>query len=321
MYKIISRENVLTLPAPFRNCHASTLEVLPNGDIVTAWFGGTEEGAADVAIWSARRSQGVWSDPVKVADQAGIPHWNPVLFYDDRNVLWLFYKVGDRIPFWITKTKRSFDQGLSWTDGEELVKGDVGGRGPVKNKLIRLSNGRLLAPASLEDGRWRVFADISDDGGKTWVPSFVDSDQSRFQGEGMIQPTAWESQPGIVHMLIRSSEGVLYRCDSDDSGDTWSNAYPTTIPNNNSGVDLVKTKEGMLALAHNPVGKNWGPRTPLVVSLSSDNGETWGNTIVLEDQPGEFSYPALVEDKGLIYALYTWNRTNLVLQILAPCQG
>ena len=83
--------------------------------------------------------------------------------------------------------------------------------------------------------------DRSDDDGKTWNKSqeveisqleyksgerTVGKDDSSipvseqsFYGRGVIQPTLWESIPDQVHMLLRSTEGMIYRSDSKDGGD------------------------------------------------------------------------------------------------------
>ena len=53
---------------------------------------------------------------------------------------------------------------------------------------------------------WRAFVDISHDQGVTWKKSAeLTPDEA---GWGVIQPTLWESQPGHVHMLLRSSRGA-----------------------------------------------------------------------------------------------------------------
>ena len=89
-------------------------------------------------------------------------------------------------------------------------------------------------------------------------------------------------------------------------------AYPTPLPNNNSGLDCVLTESGVLVLVCNPVGENWGPRTPLTVFLSADNGKTFQKALDLEDGEGEFSYPAVIARGDRVYVTYTWNRKNIV---------
>ncbi len=320
---------------PFASCHASTVLVFADGDILAAWFGGSQEGAEDVAIWLSRRSGGRWQAPRLVADAPGVPHWNPVLFQADDGTVHLFYKVGHPIPRWQTMVTKSNDGGRTWSQPQELVAGDVGGRGPVKNKPIAAADGAWLAPASVEGERWDAFVDISRDGGQTWTKSatvplrrqgLAESGDGTaaepnelVRGKGVIQPTLWESAPGVVHMLLRSTEAQIYRSDSCDGGLTWCTAYPTALPNNNSGIDLVRMDSGALVLAYNPVPANWGPRSPLVLAVSTDNGQTWRKETVLEEEPGEFSYPAIVAKGDQVYLTYTWNRERIVFCQLSQC--
>jgi len=67
-------------------------------------------------------------------------------------------------------------------------------------------------------------------------------------------------------------------------------------------------------LACNPVTGNWGKRTPLVLLVSADNGETWRQEAVLEDEDGEFSYPAIIPalDGTGLHVVHTWNRKAIV---------
>jgi len=312
-YSLTEKEYIFSDRRPFASCHASTLDVLPDGSILAAWFGGTKEGMGDVAIWSSKRVNGKWSEPQKIADREGMPHWNPVLFRTNEGKLRLYYKVGHTIPHWHTLTCTSTDDGASWSEPVPLVQNDTGGRGPVRNKPIYLRNGMLLAPASLETlQQWDAFVDMSCDNGGSWKASgLVPIDHESFPGKGIIQPTLWESDEG-VHMLLRTTAGAIYRSDSTDQGETWSPAYATPLPNNNSGIDLARMQSGTLALVYNPVGEDRGARTPLVVRLSHDNGNTWGDEFVLEDEPGEFSYPAIVTQGDHLYITYTWNRVKIV---------
>src|SRR5690242_19191624 len=71
--------------APFTSCHASTIVELQDGNLLAAWFGGSGEGNADVAIWGSRKAQGKWSKPFELARERGIAAYNPVLFFSKEN--------------------------------------------------------------------------------------------------------------------------------------------------------------------------------------------------------------------------------------------
>lgn len=299
---------------PFPQCHASTLVRLQTGEFLVASFGGTEEKDDDVGIWVSKGDGKEWSQAIEVAKIRSDPHWNPVLFQAPSGKVFLYFKVGKTIPKWETWVITSADNGETWSDAYELVAGDQGGRGPVRNKPIILSNGTWLAGASHEEGQWDVFVDWSEDEGLTWQQSeYMEVDRSELTGEGIIQPTLWESAPGKVHMLIRSSAGAIYRSDSDDYGKTWTPAYRTSLPNPNSGIDLVKLEDGTLALLYNPDGKNWGSRGTLLLAFSYDNGETWPQEVEIEkdDEDSEFSYPAIIHWDNRIALTYTWQRNDI----------
>ncbi|MEQ9065466.1 MAG: exo-alpha-sialidase, partial [Gimesia chilikensis] len=49
-------------------------------------------------------------------------------------------------------------------------------------------------------------------------------------------------------------------------------------------------------------------RSPLHVAVSED-GKHWSTALVLEDQKGEYSYPAVIQtDDGKVHITYTWKR-------------
>lgn len=312
-------------PLPTPNCHASTVLPLPDGTVICAWFGGTKEGKTDVDIWYSRRNENGWSKPSSVCYNKHIPHWNPVLFLRENGEIMLFFKVGKKIPSWRTFVSISTDGGKTFGKPRELVEGDrSGGRGPVKNKCLRLSDGRVLAPASTENHGWNCFVDTSFDDGISWTkgkkiqtertaPILNSLNSYTSNLIPMIQPTLWESENGKVHMLTRTPVGKAYRSDSDDYGQTWCQAYPTVLPNNNSGLDVVKTPDGNLYLISNPVSENWGERSPLTIQKSCDNGVSWETLITLEEEKldSEFSYPAMVYMNGSLYISYTYERLNV----------
>lgn len=299
---------------PFPQCHASTIIHLAGGGFIAAWFGGTEEKDDDVGIWMTKGQYGQWEKPYEVAKIREEPHWNPVLFQSPEGKIFLFFKVGKEISHWETWVKTSEDEGKTWSEAYELVPGDRGGRGPVRNKPIVLSDGSWIAGASNENGPWNVFFDRSEDSGRTWQATpYVKIDHNAIAGKGVIQPTLWESAPGEVHALLRSSAGVICRTDSKDYGKTWSPVYKTALPNPNSAIDLARLPDGTLVLAYNPDDKNWGSRGTLSLAISEDNGQTWPRRVELENagKEDEFSYPAIISFGDTVAVTYTWERKKI----------
>lgn len=321
---------------PFAQCHASTIVAGVDQSLLAAWFGGTRESHSDVAIWAANRSSASttskspadpaapWNEPRQIAKINNEPHWNPVLFAlsEDGQNLVLHFKVGERIRHWTTWSQRSHDGGVTWSEPAPLVPNDRGGRGAVRNKPIRLHSGDWLAGASLERWRrWDAFFDRSPDGLDGWEATpLVKTDGRRLKGKGLIQPTLWESKPGYVHALFRSTDGRVHRSDSEDDGRSWSRTRAIEVPNNNSSLDLARLPDGTLALACNPVQGNWAARTPLSILFSRDNGKTFPKRIDIETAPGEFSYPALIAIGEELALTYTWNRRRIAYRRVSKNQ-
>ncbi len=298
------------------SCHASTVLPLDDGRVMVAWFAGEHESNDNVRIWFSVKENGVWSTPVQIFSDENIPHWNPVLDMKNDGNIRLYYKKGKKIPFWKTWFVDSSDSGKTWTMPKILVENDEsGGRGPVKNKCLRTSSGILLAPASTEQKKqWRCFIDVSEDDGDTWNKSnYIVRPRKDFGLVKMIQPTLWEDNNGVIHALMRSDKGRIYRSCSTDSGYKWSKAERTELPNNNSGIDCVRVPDGRIFLVYNPVEENWGERSPLELAVSEDNGNTFKCVAVLENQKdGEFSYPAITYHNNKLYITYTFNREKIM---------
>lgn len=295
----------------FPSSHASTIVKMNDGRLMSAYFAGKGEGYDDVRIWFNIYENGVWSTPTRVPSEDTVAHWNPVLInYGD--YIRLYYKVGEEIPYWVTKYTDTYDGGQTWTEAQELVPGDTsGGRGPVRNKTIVLNDGTIIAGSSTEQGQWRAFFDLSTDGGKTWTKTdYIVAKGVNGKEIGMIQPTIWQDKNGDVHAMFRTDAGWIYRSDSTDNGRTWCEAYSTGLMNNFSGIDCVMTDDGLLWLVHTPCGMR--VRNQLILSVSRDNGETWEDVMTLEKNMlnvyAEYSYPAIIADGNKLYITYTYNR-------------
>lgn len=316
MIKSAVKEYIFGLDRVTKSCHASTVLPLDDGSVIAAWFGGTAEKDNDVEIFVAVRSaDGKWSEPAAVTEKDDIAHWNPVLYERADGRIILYYKYGREIPDWITKYIELDRSGRPLTAPAVLVPGDTsGGRGPVKNKCLKLKNGTLLAPASTEQKhRWIPFIDRSFDDGITWERC-ENMERPKYKGRfvGLIQPTLWEDAEGGVHAFMRSDAGAIYRSDSADGGATWSKPARTRLPNNNSGIDLTSDGKGNVWLVYNPVGENWGVRHPLSLAVSTDNGRHFSEILVPEPGCGEFSYPAIAFRNNTLFITYTHRRKQIV---------
>ena len=95
MIKSIKKEFIFEKDSVTPACHASTVLPLADGRVIAAWFGGKHEKSADVEVYiSIRNTDGVWSKPVIVSENDGVPHWNPMLYMRENGEIILYYKYG-----------------------------------------------------------------------------------------------------------------------------------------------------------------------------------------------------------------------------------
>lgn len=296
--------------APFPSCHASTIEETASG-LIAAWFGGMDEGEPDVGIWTSRHENGKWTAPVEVANGIqpdGKRHacWNPVLFQPKQGPLMLFYKVGPTPSRWWGMLMTSADRGKTWSKPIKLPDEILG---PIRSKPVQLADGTILCGSSSEHAGWKIHFERTPDLGKTWSRTKANSDPKEFAA---IQPTI------LVHKnqfqaLCRSRQGRITEVWSSDNGHTWSPMKATSLPNPSAGVDGVTLKDGrhLLVYNHTPRG-----RTPLNVAISTD-GKEWAPLVTLESEPGEYSYPAMIQTRdGLVHITYTWKRKRIKHAVL-----
>ena len=314
--------------APFRSCHASTIVELRSGEFLAAWFGGTAEGRPDVAIWGSRKRGDTWSPPRELAREPDIATYNPVLFYTPDRRLWLYYKFGPHPDNWTASRQWSADDGQSWSPREHLPAGLYG---PIRAKPLVLADGTIVSGTSVESYRsWACWVERSTDSGKTWSrhgPIVVAADAVRKPVEDQAVPAVpgsseWDRTEGIIQPSVvpmggkhlrffaRSTSRIGRICVSDsvDAGITWTAARPIDLPNPNSGIDAVALKDGRIVLVYNHTERG---RTPLNLAVSRD-GDHWKMFHVLESEPGEYSYPAMIQaSNGDLHITYTWRRQRI----------
>ncbi len=271
-------------------------------------------------------SAGSWSAPVELAREEGVPCWNPVLFHDAAGRLWLYYKFGPSPQQWAASRKYSDDDGRTWSAPQHLPAGLLG---PIRAKPLVMKNGTIVAGSSIEAYRtWAAWIERSTDDGKTWAKLWPFVPQVNISSAGRAaQPDAFDSippadtnanygiiQPSVVALgtkhlrfYARSTANIgrIVVSDSYDNGLTWSEPHPLDVPNPNSGIDAVVLRDGRIVLVYNNTSTG---RSPLNLAVSKD-GEHFRMFYTLEDQPGEYSYPAIIQAaNGDLEITYTWQR-------------
>jgi predicted neuraminidase len=101
-------------------------------------------------------------------------------------------------------------------------------------------------------------------------------------------------------------------------GKTWSKMTPTELPNPDAGTDAVMLNDGRALLVYNHNTSDGRDREFLNVAVSGD-GRKWYAALVLENQEGEYSYPAVIQTSdGLVHITYTWKRKRIKHVVLDP---
>ncbi len=304
--------------APFPSCHASTIVETKPGEFYASWFGGTNEGNKDVAIWGAARTKSGWSAPVELVREPNTPTWNPVLFHDKSGTLWLYYKYGTNPREWSGGRMSSQDGGATWSKPEHLPAGIYG---PIKDKPLVLTDGAIVSGTSVESYHaWTSWIERSTDNGATWTKH----GPLLYPGEvyASIQPTVVPLGRDHLIAYVRTTSrlGKIGMSQSRDAGQTWSPLELLDLPNPNSGIDAVGLKDGRVVMIYNHTNKG---RSPLNLAVSKD-GIHFTPSLVLESEPGEFSYPAIIQaGDGTLHTTYTWNRKKIkhVIIPLAELSG
>ena len=246
-------------------------------------------------------------------DGRPVPAWNPVLFQPSRGPLLLFYKVGPSPDTWWALARTSSDNGRTWSEAVSLPGGMLG---PIRAKPIELADGTLLAGSSTENGGWVVHMERYDGSGlasaSAWQKTAPLNAANVFEA---IQPTILAHSATRLQILCRSRQHVITQSWSDDAGRSWTPMTATRLPNPSAGIDAVRLSDGRFLLVYNPT--THGRRT-LAIAVSLD-GQTWRRAVTLEDAPGEYSYPAMIQTKdGLVHVTYTWNRQRIRHVVVDP---
>lgn len=258
----------LIFPLQGQHVHASSVEELPNGDLISVWFQGSgERGADDVRLMGARMKRGAskWSTPFLMADTPDIPDCNPVLYLDAQDRLWLIWIVvqSNRWEHSILKYKRADEPGNSgapnwnWQDIILLKPGEDLGE--------RLRAG--VRATEYDEGMWAEYA-----------PQY-----SKMLEEAAKDPhkrdTGWMTRTRPITLasgriligLYSDGFNTSLVAMSDDQGETWQASAPI-IGLAPIQPTLAQRENGDILAYCRDSGPSPGR---IMLGISKDDGETW----------------------------------------------
>lgn len=324
------------LPKPTPSAHAVTVtEVLSDNRIpksvletpppplklAAAWFGGSREGAGDVALYQSSWSKVAGWTPTEVIMSRSQAErdlgrnirklGNPLLMSQPGRLHLFFVSVS--YGGWAgSAINRAYsdDAGHTWSPSQRLITSPFFNLSTlVRNPGSWLADGSLGLPVYHEfvskHGEWLRL----DPEGRVLAKSRM----------SMSRPTL---QPAVVPLSETHAVAALRDAgpgpnqvqwaETRDAGQTWVGGSARSVPNPNSAVAMIGLSDGSLLMAGNPISGN---RNQLSLLRSVDQGETWTLVRVIESSPNdrdEFSYPALLQDShGEIHLLYTWKRQGI----------
>lgn len=324
-----------------RNSEGAFL-TLPDGEILYAYsrYKGkscSDEATTDLCLLRSRddgRTFGEESTILTCEGEDGVNAMSLSMMHMENGDIGLFYLVRTTYTLLRMFLRRSRDGGRTW--GERVLCTPQEGFFVVNNdRVIRLSNGRILIPAAshrsglrgdMEEGS-RFFDSraedmffYSEDDGATWKPASgkCSMPYSSCCYSGLQEPGVVELTPGHLWGWARTDLGRQYEMFSMDYGNTWTACQPSRFTSPNGPLSMKRDENGVLYAIWNPIpqyngreepGKVFmGGRTPYVIAVSRDNGQTFTEPVSFEEE----------EDHGYCYCAIHFTKDAM---LLAYCAG
>jgi hypothetical protein len=205
----------------------------------------------------------------------------------------------------------SYDRGHNWKGPYKLPTFDRKG---IAARTDYIVNGKhdcmAFITASKTNGKeGRVFCTRTIDGGKTWkFSAWIGPEPNGFS----IMPSSVRISPVRILTAIRREEGEEHWVDAyvtNDNGATWQFLNRPALSTGGSvgnPPSMVKLKDGRIAVTYGYRSAPYGIRA----RISTDNGLTWGDEIVLRNDGGcwDLGYPRTVQrPDGYVVTTYYFN--------------
>jgi predicted neuraminidase len=315
------------LPSTGQSVHSATAAEISGGRLRAFWYGGSREGASDVAIYTSVFSpqEGTWG-PERVlvtreSAQRQLQRYvrklgNPAVGRDRSGRSWLFF-VSASVGGWAGSAINlmvSDDEGETWSPPRRLVTSPFFNISTlVKGPPLQFADGTIGLPVYHEmAGKFGELLRLDAEGHAIR--------KTRLSwGRSSLQPVIlpWSETDAVGFMRYAGDPpGRVLMVQTSDAGAHWSRPVKTDLPNPNAAVGAVLLANGLLVLAFNNSQEN---RDDLSLAYSKDRGNTWriahrleGDAASPQAPMAEYSYPWIMQDTaGDIHVLYTWGRSRI----------
>lgn len=318
-----------------RNSEGAFMQ-LANGEIIYVYSkfkgsSGADHATSDLAILRSTDGGNTFGNEKIITtceEEKGVNIMSLSLLEMKNGDIGLFYLVRTTYTLLQMFVKRSSDGGHTW--GERVLCTPCEGFFVVNNdRVIRLASGRIIIPAARHTTGWSGSPDsgsryfdsqsevvffYSDDDGYTWKQSAdkCSMPYHTYNSAGLQEPGVIELSDGILWAWARTELGRQYEMFSFDNGEHWSASQPSRFTSPNSPLSMKRDASGRIYAIWNPipeyngreqVGYFTGGRTPFVIAVSDDNGKTFSEPVIFEDDKlTGYCYCAIyfTEDKMLL---------------------
>lgn len=309
---------------------------LPSGEIIYIYSkfkgdSGADHATSDLAILRSTDGGNTFGDEQIVTTcekENGVNVMSLSLVEMNNGDVGLFYLVRTTYTLLQMFLRRSNDGGRTWS--ERVLCTPHEGFFVVNNdRVTKLASGRIIIPAARHATGWRDAADsgnrffdsrsevvffYSDDDGCTWKRSAdkCSIPYHSYNGAGLQEPGLIELADGILWAWARTDLGRQYEMFSLDNGEHWTASQPSRFTSPNSPLSMKRDASGRIYAIWNPipeyngrddVGYFTGGRTPFVIAVSDNNGKTFSEPVIFEeDDFAGFCYCAIyfTDDKMLL---------------------
>lgn len=253
-----------------------------------------------------------WSekDEIVVRPEGGFNVMSVSLLRLNTRQIALFYLRKNSLDDCRPIMRISNDEARTWGAPVECITDHVGYYVLNNSRVIQLSSRRLVMPTALhryENGRLQpgaIVVYLSDDSGGTWRRSSTvlenDAEGSRIN---YMEPGVVEVSTNRILMLIRTKLGCQYVSESSDRGESWQTPHPSELlsPESPAALARIPSTGDIVVIWNDHAGqlesfrRRQPPvRTPLAAAISRDGGRTWGQSKLIEMEPGHgYCYTAL----------------------------